>query len=82
MGDSPVGPLLDALGMTLTLADDQYLVEAMVIGKLVRFDGAAADTSLVLGASVGLDWVGQRGLLAVAADVLTAELCRPLTDED
>jgi hypothetical protein len=81
VGDPRVGPLLDALGMTLSLADDQYLVEAMVIGKLVRFDGETTDTSLVLGASTGLDWVGQRGLLAVAADVLAAELSRA-TDED
>lgn len=76
-----VGPVLDALGVHLHLEDGQQLVEAMVIGKVVDFgEDRRVGTSMVIGTSDGLDWISQRGLLAAARDVLTADILRS-TDE-
>lgn len=79
MADHPAGQLLDALGVTITLADGQQLVEAVVIGKAIGFDDVERSTSLVIGSSDGLDWIAQRGLVAAANDVLSGDIRR---DED
>lgn len=79
MADHPAGQLLDALGVTVTLADGQQLVEAVVIGKAIGFDDVERSTSLVIGSSDGLDWIAQRGLVAAANDVLSGDIRR---DED
>jgi hypothetical protein len=79
VADHPAGQLLDALGVTVTLADGQQLVEAVVIGKAIGFDDVERSTSLVIGSSDGLDWIAQRGLVAAANDVLSGDIRR---DED
>lgn len=79
MADHPAGQLLDALGVTITLADGQQLVEAVVVGKAIGFDDVERSTSLVIGSSDGLDWIAQRGLVAAANDVLSGDIRR---DED
>jgi hypothetical protein len=78
VADHPAGQLLDALGVTITLADGQQLVEAVVVGKAIGF-GDERSTSLVIGSSSGLDWISQRGLVAAADDVLSGDIRR---DED
>lgn len=78
VADHPAGQLLDALGVTITLADGQQLVEAVVVGKAIGF-GDERSTSLVIGSSNGLDWISQRGLVAAADDVLSGDIRR---DED
>jgi len=78
----PIGPLLDALGVAVSLEPNQQMIEAVVIGKVVSFDEASgASTSLILATSGGLDWISQRGLLAVAQDVMRADLTRDDDDE-
>jgi hypothetical protein len=70
-----IGPLLDALGVRIRLNDDQHLVEAIVIGKVVDLTtDRCHGTSMVIGTSDGLDWIGQRGLLGAARDVLAADI--------
>ena len=76
---APVGELLDSLGVRLRMADHQQLVEVLLIGKMVDFNGHGS-TSLVIGTSEGLDWLGQRGLLGAAQDVLTADILRGADD--
>ena len=73
------GPLVDALGVKVSLSEGQHLVEAVVVGKVVGFDDGG--TSLVIASSDGLDWISQRGLLAAAADVLLTDLTRSGTDD-
>ena len=81
MVEHSAGQLLDALGVTIALAEGQQLVEAVVVGKAISFaDDDARGTSLVLGSSDGLDWIAQRGLVASANDVLSGDLRR--NDDD
>lgn len=75
-----IGALLDALGVRMRLEAGQQLVEVVVVGKVVDFTDARASTAMVLSASPGLDWIGQRGLLAVGQDVLIADIQRAETD--
>lgn len=78
---TPVGPLLDALGVRIALDESQQLVEVLVIGKVVDFQAdRRVATSLVIGASDGLDWIAQRGLVSASADILTADILRGSED--
>lgn len=82
MADHPAGQLLDALGVTIALADGQQLVEAVVVGKAIGFNEDSRGTSLIIGGSDGLDWIAQRGLVAAANDVLSGDIRRDDSDED
>ena len=68
MSEQPIGPLLDALGVTIELEDNQQLTEVLVLGKGTDFD--SNETALVLAASTGLDWISQRGLVSAAQFIL------------
>jgi hypothetical protein len=72
--DQPVGPLLDALGVTIELDANQQLTEAIVLAKVVDF--ADNTTGLVIGASVGLDWISQRGIVSAAQHILDDCSCQ------
>jgi hypothetical protein len=73
--DQPVGPLLDALGVTIELDANQQLTEVVVIGRVVDF--VDNTTGLVIGTSRGCDWISQRGLLAAAQHILDDCTCQP-----
>jgi hypothetical protein len=72
--DQPVGPLLDALGVTIELEANQHLTEAIVLGKVIDLDDNT--TGLVIGSSNSLDWIAQRGLVAAAQHILDHDGCR------
>lgn len=55
MSEQPIGPLLDALGVTVDLEDNQQITEAIVLAKGADFE--TNETALVLAASAGLDWI-------------------------
>ena len=77
------GPLLDALGVRLPLAADQQLVEVIVIAKAISFgDDDLPRTVIVVGTSDRLDWIAQRGLVAVASDILADGLREDHDDDD
>lgn len=76
MSDQSAGPLLDALGVTLDIEEGQQLTEVLVVGKLADFNGDGG-TALVIGASAGIDWVSQFGLLAAADMVLRQNAAEP-----
>lgn len=61
----PAGPLLDAVGMTLNIEDEQHITEVVVVAKAT--DLHTGETHLIIGASEGLDWIAQLGLLIYAA---------------
>lgn len=69
--EQPIGPLLDALGVTIGLEPDQQITEVVVIGKLVHFGSGA--TRLFTSSSEGLDWIAQLGLIAAAKQVCNAD---------
>lgn len=66
--DKPLGALLDNLGVVGTVRDGQQIVEALVICKVVDFEGDD-EVSVLLATSKGLDWVAQGGLIAAAVDI-------------
>jgi hypothetical protein len=68
VSEQPIGPLLDALGVTIVLEDNQQLTDALVIARGADFD--TNETALVLSASTGLDWISQRGLVSAAQFVM------------
>jgi hypothetical protein len=69
MSEQPIGPLLDALGVTIELEDNQQLTEVLVIAKSVDFT-SDDPPALVLASSDGLDWIAGRGLMYAAQYVL------------
>lgn len=73
MSDQQVGAQLDALGVTLDLDDNQHLTDVIVLGRLS--DAENGETALVIGASAGLDWIAQLGLLAAGRLVAEQDVC-------
>ena len=73
--------MLDALGIRMHLNEGQQVVDAMVIAKVVSFDGGG-DTALLIASGVGLDWINQRGLLAAAGDLLVGDIVRACGGDD
>lgn len=71
--DQPVGPLLDALGVTIELEANQHLTEAVVLGKVVDLEDNT--TGLVVGTSSRMDWIAQRGLIDAARHILNSCEC-------
>lgn len=66
MSDKPVGPVIDGLGVTLDLDDDDLVTSALVVAKVIAADGTV---SLFLGESDGLCWIDRAGLLSAAQNV-------------
>ena len=69
MAEIAAGPILDALGVALDVAENDQVVEAMVICKVSSFERGGG-TGLVIGTSAGLCWISQRGLVSTAQYVL------------
>lgn len=77
----PIGPMLDALGVTASLDDNQQITEAVIIAKISDF--ATGRAMLGLYTSEGLDWIAQYGLVAAASHVLNdAEAVDPDGDDE
>lgn len=68
MTDRPAAPLLENMGIVLDLEDNQQVTDVLLIARVADFEDGT--TALVLGASTGVDWILQRGLLASAQDVM------------
>jgi hypothetical protein len=68
VSDQKIGELLDTLGVTLDIDDGQQVTEVVVLAKLSDFDSGG--TAVVLGASEGLDWITQRGIMSAAQHVM------------
>lgn len=66
MTDQKIGELLDALGVTVDLAEGDMPVDAHVLLKIVKPDGAV---SLVKGRSESLDWISSLGMLTAALHI-------------
>jgi len=69
VAEVPAGPILDALGVVLDVAENDQVTGALVIAKVSSFDRDGG-TGLILGVSDGCDWVMQRGLVSTAQWVL------------
>lgn len=63
----PIGPVLDALGVTCDLGEHQQVHEVLVIAKIVDYGGGG--TALGVYHS-DVDWIGQLGLLDAARMVI------------
>ena len=64
MGDNdetPAGPILDELGVTLPLDDQDRVTEVLVLAKSTNLETGQA--ALIV-ASNDLDWISQLGLVA------------------
>lgn len=72
----PAGPILDELGVTFELADDDRVTDVVVLAKTTNLGTGAV--ALVV-ASNDLDWIAQAGLLAAAQQVA---LANPLERDD
>ncbi|CAA9364602.1 MAG: hypothetical protein AVDCRST_MAG68-5061 [uncultured Gemmatimonadetes bacterium] len=80
MTERKAGEVLDPLGVTLDVDDDQQVVEAVVLAKVVSFADDDRSTAVVMASSAGLDWVAQLGLVAVGQQIVNVD--RPERDED
>lgn len=66
--DKPLGAILDSLGVVGTLRDGQQIVEALVVCKVIDFEGGD-EVSVLIASSKGLDWIAHGGLLSAATEV-------------
>lgn len=69
MTEHSAGAVLDPLGVSLDLADDQQVTEVVVIARVERF-GGDGQPQLLVSESAGLDWVRQLGLVDAAHELL------------
>ena len=69
MAEVPAGPVLDALGVMLDVAEADQVTEVMVVAKVASFERGGG-TGLVIATSPGCDWLAQRGLVSAAQWVL------------
>lgn len=67
MPDQPAGPILDGLGVHLTLEDGGLVAAAMVLAKTVDSDGTVG---LVIADSEGMSWLDRLGMVAAAKDII------------
>lgn len=77
--DKPLGAILDNLGVAGTLRPGQQVVEALVICKIIDFDGDD-EVSVLMASNKGLDWVARSGLIAAAKDIVNGG-CERVEDE-
>lgn len=64
----PIGDVLDSLGITATLEDDELVAGAIVLLKIIQADG---QTRLSMANSDGLGWIERAGMLRLAETIET-----------
>lgn len=75
---TPLGPILDELGVHIHLSDSERVTEVLVLAKTVDLDDG--DVSLYV-VSNELDWIAQCGLHSAAGRVL-ADVARVDVEDD
>ena len=78
MAEQRVGQLLDALGTVADLDEGDMPVDAIVILKVVKSDGAV---SLTKGRSESLDWITALGMLTAAQSIENSGYVNVADDE-
>lgn len=66
MAAAPIGQMLDALGVTIDFDEGDLPVDALVILKVIKADGAV---SLIKGRSESLDWITALGMVTAAQTI-------------
>lgn len=67
MAEQKIGYLLDSLGITLDLAEDDLITDAVVLIKIVGGEGGVG---LGIANSEGCSWLEQLGLITAADQVI------------
>lgn len=65
-------------GIEAELADDDLIVEAVVLAKVHSSDG---DTSLQIASTQGCDWISEFGLVAAAWHILRSDAPKNIDGE-
>jgi hypothetical protein len=68
--DRTLGDLIDSLGVTLNLDDDDLVSDAIIITKIIN---ANSEVSVSIGKSESLTWLDELGLLVAANDIVRSE---------
>lgn len=79
MAEQKIGQLLDSLGTTIDLDEGDLPVDALVLLKVVKADGAV---SMVKGSSDALDWLTSLGMLNAAIEVERGGFTKLTEDPD
>jgi hypothetical protein len=67
VSDQKVGHLIDGHGVTLDLEDTDLVSDFVVLAKVANEDGGA---SIAIGASDGMDWITQLGIVTAASRII------------
>lgn len=78
--DQPLAPIVDHLGVTHRFTDSQQVTEMVIIMKVLDFE--SGETHLGMSRSNGCDWIGQRGLIYSAVEVLSSVPPNDPNEED
>lgn len=65
--EQTAGAILDGLGVKFNLDEGDLVANALVLAKVLCEDGSV---SLVVGASEGITWLEQLGLVSAASDLI------------
>ena len=76
--EQPIGPVLDALDVTIDLDPEERLTDVIVIGRSMDFENGTAQ--LVVTGTKHTDWITKLGLFAAAKDMLN--MVSIVDDED
>lgn len=68
-----IAPLLDNLGVTIDLGDNEHITETIVISKVVGFTTGETRLSIC---SSGIDWISKIGLVRAAARIVDSDIER------
>lgn len=68
MSDGPIGSVIDGLGVTMRIEDDDLVSDVMVIAKVVDGNG---NVRLSTAWSDGMSWIERLGMLAATQSVET-----------
>lgn len=64
---TPAGPILDELGVTLAVKDQDRVTEVLVLAKVMNLEDGQA--GLIIGSN-DLDWIQIEGLVGAARQVM------------
>jgi Flp pilus assembly CpaF family ATPase len=78
VSDQKIGDLMDRLGVTADLRDDDMISDIVVLMKVVAKDGTP---SLGMGKSEGTSDMDEHALVLLAADIMRASGWRERDDE-
>lgn len=77
---SSAGEMIDALGVTFDLDENQHLSDVVVIGRVADLE--CGTTGLLVSTSKGIDWIIRLGMVEAARRAIACDDYDPETHDE